>query len=244
MPDEIKAGKPTPLKFNPQDAETAKLVREFLNEKAEAAVPEGPGAPGGAPSAPLEDVSPKQVNINPNPEFDHGDPSSQFISDAMAPVDKVVITDMEKQLFLKAVLNDAPVKLPVTLYQGKLTLDIRSRSSFEQKRVFDVLKLDGKQELYDTADLAMTVTRMHYYLGCLMIERINGELFSELTLLPGKTVEEDAKTLREAAAKLFENMTAIRWTSVLNALRIFEHKCARLNSEAANEGFWNPQSSA
>lgn len=243
IPKEIAGAKTEPLQFNPQDPATSELVKEFMAEKAAdmGEVQHNP-EPGAAPQDPQ--ITTPRVDITPNQEFDGGDPNQQFISEAMAPIDKIEISDKEKETFLKAVLSDEPVRLPVSLYNGKFILDLRSRSSFEQKRVFDVLALDRKENVYDPADLAMMITRMHYYLGALMVERINGELFSELKLEPGKDVAADAKIMRDAAAKLFEKMGTVRWTSILNALRIFEHKCARLNSEAANEGFWNPQGSA
>lgn len=243
IPVEIAGAATAPLKFDPADPTTAGLVKEFMAEKA---------ADGSAPVMPSDASAEQQepvitaprVDITPNQEFEGGDPNQQFISEALSPMDKITITDAEKEVFLKAVLSDNPVRLPIKLYGGKFTLELRSRSSFEQKRVFDILSLDKKEELYDPNDLAMTITRMHYYLGVLMVERINGELFSELKLEVGKELKDDAALMRKAVADRFEKMGAVKWTSILNALRIFEHKCARLNSEAANEGFWNPQGSA
>lgn len=227
------------MKFNPQDEETAALVREFIEQKTgTAAAPITPTGDGGEVEVPVE--SPK-INLPPNQEFDGGDANQQFISEALAPVDRVSISDNEKELFLKAVLNDKPVRFPVSLYHGKMTIEVRSRSSHEQKRVFDILKQDQKDGLYDPADVAMMITRMHYYLGALMVERINGVVFSEMSLTPGTTLDQDVKVMRAVVEKLFEPIGSIRWTSILNALRIFEHKCAKMNSEAANEVFWSPQ---
>lgn len=238
IPKEISGAKSTGLKFDPQDAATAELVKEFMAEKSA----ESEAPPDGDEARPEgEQITQPQVEITPNQEFDGGDTNQQFISEALAPINRVEITEAEKVLFLKAVLNDAPVKFPVTLYNGQMTVDVRSRSSYEQKRVFDILKLDQQEGLYEQADVAMMITRMHYYLGVLMVERINGTLFSELKLMPGTSIEQDTKVMREAASKLFEGMSSIRWTSILNALRIFEHKCAKMNSEALNEGFWTPQ---
>lgn len=241
IPKEIAGAKSTDLKFSPSDPATAELVKEFIAQKAD----ETGVAPSAASIPETEDHQaeiPTRVNLPPNPEFEGGDPSQTAITEALISTDRIEISEAEKELFLKAVLNDAPVRLTVKLYHGKLSVEMRSRSSFEQKRVFDILKEDQKDGLFTEGDLAMMVTRMHYYLGALMIERINGELFSETQIPVGKTLDEDKTRMREVVAKLFEGMSSIRWTSVLNALRIFEHKCARMNSEAANEGFWNPQS--
>lgn len=238
LPREIADAKSDPLKFDPQDPTTAAAVQEFLADKTsefQAEAPPGSAAP---------EVKAPGVNLTPNAEFDSGDPKSTFISEALSPIDKIEISEEEKIIFLKAVLADVPVRLPVKLYGGRMTVEMRSRSAFEQKRVFDVLKLDEKEAVFDPGDMAMMITRTHYYLGALMIERINGELFSELTIPPGNDLAADAAKMRAAVDKLFLKMGNVKWTSILNALRIFEHKCAKLNSEAANEGFWNPQGSA
>ncbi len=243
IPKEISGAKSSPLKFDPQDETTSNLVKEFMAEKAADLGEIQPNPePGAAPQDPQ--ISAPRVDITPNQEFEGGDPSNQFISESMAPIDKVEITDAEKETFLKAVLADEPVRLTIELYGGRFKLELRSRSSFEQKRIFDILSLDRKENIYDEADLAMMITRMHYYLGAIMVERINGELFSEAKLAQGKELAADATYMRDQVNRLFEKMGTVRWTSILNALRIFEHKCARLNSEAANEGFWHPQGSA
>lgn len=241
IPREIAGAGSAPLKFNPQDPETANLVREFLAQKTGEVTGDTPITQTGEGGDVEIPVAPPQVNLPPNQEFDGGDPNQPFISEALAPVDKVSISDHEKELFLKAVLNDEPVRFPVSLYHGKMIIDVRSRSAHEQKRVFDVLKKDQEDNIYDPADVAMMITRMHYYLGALMVERINGVTFSELQLKAGDKLDTDVKKLRVAADKLFGGITNIRWTSILNALRVFEHKCAKMNSEAANEVFWNPQ---
>ena len=230
----------SPLKFSPADPEVAAAVKQFISDKQTELKPDEQAAPGN-PAEP--EVA--RVVLPPNQEFEGGDPSANTITtsltEAFTELDKVTITAADREVFLKAVLNDTPVRLTVSLYDGKFNVDIRSRTTFEQKRVFDVLKLDQKEKLIEEGDLAVIATQMHFYLAALMVERINGVLVSELTLPPGNTLEEDAAKLRSVAAKLYGHTGNIRWTSVLNALRIFEHKCARMNTEAANGDFWKPQ---
>jgi len=236
IPSELASSPSTDLKYNPQDPEMAELVKG-LADTAEASK----GFVADKQNDTEEEIKGK-IDIPPNPEFSQ-DPSGQTITEALVPVDNILILDVEKEMFLKAVLNDRPVQLSINLYKGQFKVDLRSRSTFEQKRIFDVLAYDQKENFTDKSDLALLVTRLQFYLASIMVERINGQLFSELTLVPGKTVEEDAKTLRAFVAEKLEKMTQLRWNSVLNALRIFENKCARLNSEAANENFWNPPGS-
>ena len=224
------------LKYQPQDPETAALVSGMLKtaEESQAFIKEK--QEGNDPEA---QVDPK-VTVTPNPEFDR-DPSSQMITEALVPLDNVPVHDMEKELFLKAVLNDQPVRLTIDLYKGQMKVALRSRSTYEQKRIYDILELDQKEKFTDPTNIALQVTRLQYYLAAVMVERINDSLFSELELKPGKTVEEHAAMMRDFVAKNLEGLTLIRWTSILNALRIFENKCAQLNSEAANEDFWSPR---
>ena len=241
IPSELSGAKSQEIKFNPQDPETAAAIAEFMEDKAkEITATANPQPEDGTP------VEKGRVSIPPNAEFDGGDAGSNVITDTMSPLDKITVSDSEKELFLKAILSDEPVRLTIPLYKGRLLVEMRSRTAYEQRRVMDILTADSKEGYIEKGDYPMFITRLHYYLGALMVERINGELFSEAKIETGKSLEADTKMMRDLVAKLYDvsKMENAKWISILNALRIFEHKCAKLNSEAANEDFWNPQGSA
>ncbi len=226
-----------PLDISPQDPETAKAVNEFLRQKSAEV---GGGEPDSQEQGPIES---KPIQIQPNPEFEGLNPQDASISSALITDINMPVSMEEREIFLKAVLNDEPVRFHVDLYNGKFRVEMRSRSTFEQRRIFDVLDLDEKEGIISKGNVADMVTRMHYYLAVLMVERINGKAFSDVALAPGEKLEESAKKLRDQAELCFGKSVTVRWNSILNALQTFENKCAKMNTEALNEGFWKPPGS-
>lgn len=238
IPTELSGSPSADLRVSPQDPETAKAVNEFLQQKSA----ESGGVP--MPEGSQPPIEEKPTEVAANPEFDAVSPQDATISDAMATNQDVTVTDIEREVFIKCVLNDQPVKLAIELYNGRFKVEIRSRSTFEQKRVFDVLELDRKETVITPDNVAEMVSRMQYYMAALMVERINGEVFSELRLEPGSgDAAAHAKLLRAQVQKTMEKMVGVRWNSILTALRLFENKCAKMNTEALNEGFWKPRGS-
>ncbi len=241
IPSELQKATSGPLKFEPQDQETAAAVQSFIQQKSA----EQAGAePVTSQDPNVDQIEQKPIQVPGNPEFDGISPHDASISDALATTARVTVTSLEKEIFLKAVLNDEPVRLPVELYAGQLKVELRSRTTFEQRRVFDVLDKDRVEGVIPADNVALMITRMQCYLAVLMIERINSKLFSDLTLDPKADLDTHCKQLRAAVAKNTEAMQGPRWNSILSALRTFEDKCATMNTEALNEGFWKPQGSA
>jgi len=195
------------------------------------------------------EVKPK-TEIPPNTDFDIPNPNDTMLTEALIDTRQVDVTDVEKQLFVKALLNDTPIRLTIALLGGQFKVDIRSRSLHEQQRIFDVLNKDQsdgyipnlQENGKEINDLALQVNMMNKYCMVLMIERVNGVLFSDLALDSKSTLAAD----REAMHKAIEDgpvrsVQGIRWTNLLNAMRIFETKCAKLSTEANNEDFWKPR---
>lgn len=250
--EDLKQSKPTDLVLEPQDPETAARIAAFLKAKGgEAGAEPVPTPQPGQPAPEGEEAAPakERINIPPNPEFEYPDPNQQFIANSMVPLGQVKVTDEDKETYLRAVLNDEPFVLNVSLYGGRLKVAIRSRSTYEQKRVFDILKKDQDDGICPPDDPSVTITRMHQYLALLMVQRVNGVLWSELELQPGKSLTEHAELMRAAVTEKFETVgkqrqhgnQQVNSTSIFNACRIFEHKCGVLSTEAANDDFWRPQ---
>ncbi len=233
MPQELKDSVPLPLKIPQDDAELQQHVAAFI---ATAGTPDAPAvAPSPAPDAP------PRVTIPPDTAHLADPAPDQFLTEALVDEKKIEITAEEKDLFVKAMLTDAPFKLTVKLFGGKLVAEMRSRSHYEQKRIFDLVNLDLREGKIKETDLAMMVSRSQEYCAGLMIERWNGKLFSEIVLKPGTSLEEDAKVMRQFYHDKVEAPGMLQWNAMLNAMRIFETKCAELSTMAANADFWTPR---
>lgn len=242
IPEPLAKAPAVDLPVNQQDPKTIAAVTEFLRQKAAEVSgkdTETTGIPSTVPAAA------PPIEIKPDDAFSTLSPSDMAISSVVPPDYKLVVSELEKELFLKAILNDEPVRMTVALYQGRLKLEMRSRTVYEQRRIFDVLELDRRiKEMNKEEDnAAWMATRFQQYLVAVMLERINGKLFSELKLEPGPSLEHDAQVLRDFVTKNLDGMAGIRWNSILTGFCIFENKCAKLNSEALNEVFWNPPGS-
>lgn len=182
-----------------------------------------------------------KIEIKPEGDVMHEAPGDVLLTEALVDLKDVPVTLEEQTLFLKAVLNDAPVRLTESLFNGALKVDMRSRYAHEQQRIFDALRQDITDKIIEPTDTNLYVTRMQSYCAVLVVERINGQLFSNLVLDKTGTPAEDIKKLREAVDEKIKHLSSVRWTALLNAIRIFETKCAKLSSEAANETFWKPR---
>jgi len=220
-------------KFDQNDAKLRASVAEFVEST------------GGAAAAPKE-----RIEVKPDESVGMPSPYDIMLTEALVDTQKVDVSDEEKALFVKAVLNDEPIRLTIKLLNDQFSVRLRSRSSHEQRRIFDVLNDDTKKGMFAVhnnegvvvaTDMAYNVTRMQQYCTALMVERVNDVIFSELKLDPKDTIEQSRDKLHAVVDEKIEGMHSLRWTAISNAMRIFEVKCAKLGTEAANQDFWKPR---
>lgn len=232
--------------MTPNNTETVEARVDQNNPELQAQVHEFIQSAGGNIEAKAK------VEIPPNDDFNMPNPNDVMLTEALVATEKLDISDLEKQKFVKALLNNEPVKFSVTLFGGQLKVELRSRSLYEQQRIFDVLNKDRNDGTIPLVpengkmipDLASEVTRMHKYCMAIMIQRVNGDLFSELELPDTDSVEEAQKKLHLALEGPVKHIQGVRWTGLMNAMRIFETKCAKMSTEANNEDFWKPRVTA
>lgn len=221
------------LKVDQDDPEIQQHIADFVS-----------GNSGDTPARQKESATGSEkprVIIPPDDGHLHDSPQDLMMTEALVDTTVLPATDSEKDLFLKAMLNEVPVEFEVVLYDGKWKALLRSQSHHEKKRIFDVVQLDRKEGLFDEMDYAMAVTRVQQYAVAIQLSRINGVTCSEISLKEGNKLAEDAATLRAFVKEKLENISSPRWTTYINALRIFETKCAEMSTKAANADFWKPR---
>jgi len=207
----------------------ADKVREFLMSK-------GAKLDETATPPPVE-----RVKVDADPVFSEPNPEETAVQSALVDIRAVTVTEDDKALFMKAMLCDEPITLKIQLFGGRFSMVFRSRTMHEQRRVLDALRLAQKSGELASDDPALLFTRLQQYFTAMMLRSINDETFSDLNIVPGKTVDEDAKAIQKVFVEKLEGMHHIRWAAVLNGLRIFEEKCRQLSENCANEDFWKPQ---
>lgn len=213
--------------------ETSRKVAEFLAEKqAERSAAEQPEP---------------ETKLAPDPVLSGDNPDEMMLRSAMTDFNQVTLSDEEKNLFIKALLTDTPVRLDIAHFNGQAVFSFRSRTMYEQKRVLDVLHFDIGEKVLPDNDPAQFYTRLQQYMAAVMLERVNGKIFSDFALVPeadshtNESLQKDALTLRDFFNRKLATMGHIRWVATLNALREFEAKCRKMSEECINENFWKPQ---
>ena len=150
----------------------------------------------------------------------------------------ISVTESDKSAYLKAVLNDVPVILPIELCKGELKVEIRSRSAWEQTCLYAAVQKDQDDGII--RDLATVIIQLQKYGCALMVLSLNGVPYSDLKLDVSESLEDCVKKLQEQKDKLVENLSIPKWSLLLNALRAYETKLSELGSSCLNENFWEP----
>ena len=158
--------------------------------------------------------------------------------EALVNTDGVVVTDSDKRDYIKAVLNDVPVTLGVSLCGGAMTTTIRSRTSWEQTCIYAAIQKDQEEEI--VKDLASVVMQLQKYGCALMLKTVNGTAFSESSITEDMSVSDAVVKLRKLRQDKIENLSVPKWSLLLNALRIFEGKLAEMGTQCLNDDFWEP----
>lgn len=214
-----------PLVFRPADPATQADLQKAAEQEA--------------PAAP-------RIDLQPAGEFDTALPSQEMMSNGFVDAELMQVTDDEKAAYLKAMLPDELFRLTLKFFNGSVDVAVRARYVNEQVRIKDLLDLEIKQGTInqnDPAFFSVYATRMQFFNIAVMVERINGKLFSELRLAaPGVTLETDLAVIQAFVRDKVEPLPVPQHTLLHNALRVFESKCAKLATEAANESFWKPRS--
>lgn len=229
-----------PLQFKPVDDKTADAVRAFMRDhhaaapEAAAAAPQ-PAAPGAAATQVTEHALPS------NSEFDQPNQAAQM-SSGYVDTRLMTVTDAEKRIYVKCLVNDAPFTLELELFGGALKVEMRTRTLEQQQRINDLLSMEFSQKKEINADdIAMAAKRTEHYLLAVMVQRLNGVSFAAPDILNG-TLDTVQVAMRNFFKTKLETMHVPKMTALVNAIRIFESKSARLASEAKNESFWQPLS--
>jgi len=230
MPDNLLDGlKESPLKpveVHENDPAVVAGVKEFLAAQ-EAAV--------------SNETAEKRQVIEPDPVVGAESPDTALVKEALAPVNDIEVTEEEKTIYLKSLLTDELTRFSISLYGGRLKYELRTRSMYEQRRVLDIINDRIVNDEAVKNNLVKQFDMMQRYFALLMVERINGVLFSELHLEPGQTLEQHYQIMVAADAKAFSKMNNLCWTAMLTAMRQFESKCVKLAEHAVNEDFWKPR---
>jgi hypothetical protein len=152
----------------------------------------------------------------------------------------IEVTEQDKQDYLRAVLNDEPVVFKISLCGESVKVKLRARTAWEQSLVYEAVFQD--QEMKIVNEFRQGVIQLQKYSAVLMVQEINGRLFSneKFEKKGGDDWQKDVDRLRELVTEKIDAMDGAKLTLILNALRIFEFKLARIGTQCLSGNFWNP----
>lgn len=222
-----------------QDSETLTKIQAMLDERIEEKQKETAQQPAEQESVRLE--TPRNTSFDQS-NFTQG---ALYAWSMMTPELSVVqVTDHEKALYLKAVLNDVPVIIPIELEMGdnvfgNLTVELRTLNNYETDVVFLALEKDKEEGMIKGHH--QLATRIQQYAAALQLLKVQGKPVKQIAFPEPGDAHEDMIKLRAHVHKQVGAMQWPRWQAVLSALRVFETKIKICNDAALNGNFWTPQ---
>lgn len=175
-------------------------------------------------------------------------PQTENLNDFLAwtfkssSIPDVTVSDFEKGLFFKALLNDTEFCLDIEFELiEKLVVSVRGLTAYEQKIIAAALKVDAdKGEIDGPHGFA---SFMQQYCLAYQVITFNSKPFGgiEVTKLPQLTFAEHVNLLREFMRKQLDSMPSFKLMTLIKALIIFEIKQKLLHDGLVNRNFWKPQ---
>ena len=213
-----------------KDNETVKAVSQAAETKES-------NPPGKAPGTGENDDY--KAVFEYEPLFDD-DPKHPEDIKFMLGGDVVEVTDEDKSLYLKAILNDVPLKLKIEFANG-ISVTCRAITPYERSLVpyavakhFELLgdSRIGSAFLEDYA---------RQYLMAMQVVAIGTKQEEYLSFNSAEGTQKDhILELAKKGKVKSDNYSIAKFNLLIKALNIFENKLARLNTAALKQDFWGP----
>lgn len=175
-------------------------------------------------------------------------PESENLNDFLswtfksATVPDTTVTEYEKTIFFKALLNDTEFELDIEfdLFE-KYVVSVRGLTSFEQKIIAAALKYDSDEKLID--GLHGFTAFMQQYCLLYQIQTINDKPFNriEVDKFSSWSYKQHVDHLRQQMREVIDKMPSFKLITLIKAVIIFEIKQKLLHDGLVNRNFWKPQ---
>lgn len=151
---------------------------------------------------------------------------------------KVEVEDMDKSLYLKALLNDSELQLDVTLDAG-ITLRFRALTNFDFEAVFAALnKMAKAGEITGPSQYA---SRVQQAAAALQLVSFGGKTLDYVRFdKPHPKPDVAADKIIAYIESEMSTWGWPKWQCIVTGLRIFETKLAMCNENIRNGNFWKP----
>ncbi len=150
-------------------------------------------------------------------------------------VEKIPITEKDKESFLKAVLSDKSYEDTLELLDGTLKITFKAASVEENEDLMKQFRMDEKNGL-SSNDNAYFTRLVAYRMGVSLV-KINGVPYLP-NVTKEKVVADDKTTYVSVRADSFNAWPVFKLSSFVNIFLQFEDKIVRLGKEIRTTNFW------
>jgi len=154
--------------------------------------------------------------------------------------DEIIITNKEREAFLDALVSGDRFKLSFSIFNGRITGVLRSRSQAESHAIIQQLNRESTQGAVMTQ--LEYATRLRNMLLAAQVEELSGEAYVELASPLLQTVKGDetvkAGWLPQVNVWVDKNEGLV--AALYRELQKFERKYWTMVENSDNQNFWNP----
>lgn len=166
---------------------------------------------------------------------------SSWVHDNKADL-KVEVEEQEKALYLKSLLNDTILELPIKLDIG-ITLVFRALTNYDFEVVFNALQKDSEEG--KITGPAQYASRVQQCAVAMQLLKFGDKHMDYVTFkAPYPTVNKASDILRKYVQNDMSNWAWPKWQAAVTGLRVFETKLAICNENIRSGGFWQPVGTA
>lgn len=218
---------PTALKINDEAAAELRAILQGANTEESKEV------------TPRIEIPKEKTFEDPAPSVD----ASMFTQPSLN-IKEFTPTEKEKEIFLEAVLHDQEFQLPISLLNNKLTVTLRSRSTYEQALAFELvgdMRKASEIEATNFPDLVLWLQRFSVCMGLVSWGDKPSDVLRFSKAIPGSEAHASNKQLlKERTLQEFVELPYTKWQTLLAAFNSFTIKEKLLLENVANQDFWKP----
>lgn len=162
-------------------------------------------------------------------------------AESVADLGDIVVTELEKRLFLKAAVHDVNMVFPIALESLPDTpVTCRSLFEWELSLIFSALADDIREGLARNEEEYFS--NIQNYSLCMQIEKVGETVYRhKFTAKEDGELLQEVKRLRAHMYKHIREMSSVQKTLVFTALRIFHAKYDICQRKLRDKNFWIPR---
>lgn len=181
-----------------------------------------------------------QAVFKAEPVFED-DPKHTTDFSFMMGTDSIPVTQEDKDLYIKAVLNDVPLQLTIEVAKG-IEITCRSLTPYERDLAVHAVAAYLKQKAGTYATGVFVNDYAREFMISMQLVSVGSATFPYRSYNSGdgRSREEHIMDLAEHGKVLVDNLSLPKYNLVVKALNVFENKLAVLNTAALRKDFWDP----